>query len=206
MVYTVAVIGSGIGAASTCYFLKKKFSNNIDIQVFESSNQIGGRTNSLKIGNFTAEMGAGIAYTGNKYVSAWSKEFGFVNVETVPESFGLWNGNEMVFKGSKDLTITAVKLMLRYGTDLYHMRNFVRKAIAKFDSLYEAQEEGVAFQDSAALWKHVGLYEYTQHSFHDIMSDIIPPSSLLTKELMFAVNKVNYNQTNDISGLAGLGV
>jgi hypothetical protein len=51
----------------------------------------------------------------------------------------------------------------------------------------------------------VGLFEYTQQSFRAVMSAQLSPFSLLQQELMFAVNKVNYNQGNDINALAGLG-
>ncbi len=64
MVISVAIIGSGVAAASTCYYLKKQ-NPNIHIEVFESSSEIGGRTNSVNIGGFNAEVGAGIAFTVN---------------------------------------------------------------------------------------------------------------------------------------------
>jgi hypothetical protein len=42
------VIGSGIGAASTCYFLNKLFVRNVHIDVFESAKHVGGRSESIK--------------------------------------------------------------------------------------------------------------------------------------------------------------
>jgi protoporphyrinogen oxidase len=67
-VIRVAVVGSGIGAASTCYFLNKMFkdsqqSDQIHIEVFESASHVGGRSEAVKIGERNMEIGAGIAYT-----------------------------------------------------------------------------------------------------------------------------------------------
>lgn len=55
------------------------------------------------------------------------------------------------------------------------------------------------------LWRHLGLYTYTQQSFKEAMALKLSPSSKLLSELMFAVNKVNYNQGNNINALAGIG-
>jgi hypothetical protein len=56
------------------------------------------------------------------------------------------------------------------------------------------------------LWRRLELFDYTQRSFREAMTAELSPSSLLLKELMFAVNKVNYNQSNDINALAGIGM
>jgi hypothetical protein len=136
----------------------------------------------------------------------WVKEFNFPHQVTHSGTFGLWNGDSFVYKEVNKGYLSSLKLMLRYGYDLYAMRGVVQSAIKKFDVIYDAQEKGIAFEDSKSLWQYSGLYEYTQRTFKDVMSECIPTTSMLLKELLYACNKVNYNQDNDINGLAGLGI
>ena len=96
----VAVVGSGIAAASTCYFLKKELKENIHIDVYEQHGRLGGRTESIVVDGHNMELGAGIAYGGNKYMVNWTKEFGLVKKKPPKNEFGLWNGERYVFKES----------------------------------------------------------------------------------------------------------
>ena len=91
--FTVAVIGSGIGAASTCYFLNKLFDGNIKIDVFESAKHVGGRSECVDINGTKMELGAGIAYSGNKYISNWAEEFGLEKRKPAENIFGIWFDN-----------------------------------------------------------------------------------------------------------------
>jgi hypothetical protein len=59
--------------------------------------------------------------------------------------------------------------------------------------------------DTADLWKSVGLLEATQQHFDTTVAKVLSPNSLLQKELMFAVNRVNYNQNASMNYLAGMG-
>ena len=66
----IAVIGSGIGAASACYHIKKVFHDeNVNIDVFEAEGSIGGRTKATEIDGKSVELGASIAYTVRYYHS-----------------------------------------------------------------------------------------------------------------------------------------
>mmetsp|Transcript_1783 Transcript_1783/g.3361 ORF Transcript_1783/g.3361 Transcript_1783/m.3361 type:complete len:458 (+) Transcript_1783:267-1640(+) len=150
------------------------------------------------------ELGAGIAYSGNRYIKGWAKEFGLVEVKPPKNKFGLWNGDNFVFKESSISALTAVKIVDRYGSDLLSLRTAVYEATSKFDKIYGLQEDGVCFDTAGDLWRHLGLHTYTQQSFKEAMASKLSPSSKLLSELMFAVNKVNYNQSNDVNALAGI--
>lgn len=143
---TVAVIGSGIGAASTCYFLNKLYDGNVQIDVFESANHVGGRSESIKVNGISMELGAGIAYSGNKYISDWTNEFGLVKRKPVDNIFGIWDGEHFVFKKVESSTLTAAKMVARYGTDLYTLRTSVHKLLEKFNGIYPSQEAGKCFE------------------------------------------------------------
>ena len=114
--------------------------------VFESQNHIGGRTESTTINGSSMELGAGIAYSGNKYMSGWVDEFGLEKRKPPEDIFGLWNGKQFVFQKSKSSNVTAAKLFARYGSDLLVLRSAVYELLAKFDDIYPAQEIGRCFE------------------------------------------------------------
>jgi len=204
MPLSVAIVGSGIGAASTCYFLNKLFEGNIKIDVYESESSVGGRSMPMKVDGRNMEVGAGIAYSGNKYISDWAKQFNLERTKPSGNKFGLWNGSNFVFEECKMDNLTPVKIVTRYGRDLYTLRSTVYSTLEKFNKIYKVQDDGTSFESAADLWKHLGLFEYTQKSFKDEMCSRLSSNSKLLSELMFAVNKVNYNQSNNINALAGL--
>jgi hypothetical protein len=145
-VVTVAVIGSGIGAASTCYFLNKLFDGNAHIDVFESAKHVGGRSESINVNGTNMELGAGIAYSGNKYISDWTNEFGLVKRKPADNIFGIWDGQHFVFQKCDSSTLTVAKMVARYGSDLYTLRTSVYDLLNKFNAIYPAQESGKCFE------------------------------------------------------------
>ena len=203
--FSVAVIGSGIGSASFCYFLKNSLGENVDIDVFESESYVGGRCIPYRIGARKVEVGASIAFSGNRYLKRWTDEYNIKRCTPPSDLFGLWNGNKFVYIENPYSIIAVTQLFLRYGLDLVALRSVVFDASKKFDKIYEAQDKRIMFDHPKDLWKHLQLYEYTQQSFLHLIGKKLSTNSLLTSELLNSVNRVNYNQTNELNALAGLG-
>lgn len=98
----------------------------------------------------------------------------------------------------------------RYGlSDLLTFKQEVLRTTKQFEKIYSTQAAGISFETPEELWNHLGLKELTQKSFQEEMSSKLSKKSssgsLLIREMLFAVNKVNYNQSNDINALAGMG-
>jgi hypothetical protein len=92
--------------------------------------------------------------------------------------------------------------------DLTAFKALVMNTTRQFDQIYSLQSAGVAFESPEELWSRLGLEELTTRSFEEEMASRLSSSSSATaliQELLFAVNKVNYNQTNRINALAGMG-
>jgi hypothetical protein len=177
------------------------------------------------------EVGAGIAYSvrslflifffffdsiplsknqGNKYISEWAKEYHLKRKEISGNLFGLWNGDQFLFRESQGGgMLTALKMVDRYGYgDLTTFKNAVTDATRRFDQLYALQSAGVSFESPEELWSMVGLKDLTQISFSEEMTSRLsssPSGKALVQEMLYAVNRVNYNQSNSINALAGMG-
>ena len=138
-------------------------------------------------------------------MSSWTDEFKLTRKKSTESKFGLWNGSKFVFTESDYGVLTLFNMVYRYGFDLVSMRHAVLHAVKQFDKIYTAQDQGMVFDTPAALWSHIGLLQPAQQTFADYMKRVLKaPDSLLLHELLHSVNKVNYNQGNDINALAGL--
>lgn len=120
----------------------------------------------------------------------------------------MWGGEQFVFRESEGGGVfTALKLLDRYGSsDLKTFKNVVTDTTLKFDQIYALQNSGMFFETPAELWDKLGLKDLTQKTFEEEMSVRFSPNGIpLLQEMLFAVNKVNYNQSNSINALAGMG-
>uniref|UniRef100_A0A7S3K3V0 Prenylcysteine lyase domain-containing protein n=1 Tax=Aureoumbra lagunensis TaxID=44058 RepID=A0A7S3K3V0_9STRA len=201
---SVAIVGSGLGGASTAYWLQQEFKEAIDITVFERENRVGGRMEHMMIGNNTYELGAAIYVSGNKYVSEFVELMGLESAAPshVGNTFGLYDGNKILYKSGK------LGALLRYGPRaLNRLRSTVLDFFGKFEQIYTLQNAKQYFFTPQELWQALGLWNYTLQSFDSFLrhEKLVQNrgAERLIDELTFAMNRVNYNQGNEINALTG---
>ena len=117
-------------------------------------------------------------------------------------SLGLWGGRAFIINGN----FSSFKILRRYAVDYISLRGLVFDAISRFNKLYSAQDKGQCFNTPAELLHHCGLGDYVEERFDSLIKRSLRGNGLMLPELMFAANKVNYNQGNSINALAGLGM
>ena len=92
------------------------------------------------------------------------------------------------------------------------MKRMVREFFTKFNRIYELQAAAgpqqvpTTFNTPEALWGGLGLLEATRVTFDAHVRATLGEgrgATLLRTELMHAVNKVNYNQGNELNALTG---
>jgi hypothetical protein len=130
------------------------------------------------------------------------QEFGITKGYLPNNSLGLWGGNRFIISGK----FSSLQILRRYSLDYISLRGIVFDAISRFNKLYSAQECGYFFETPSELLHYCGLSDYVEERFDSLMKRSLRGNGLMLPELMFAVNKVNYNQGNNINALAGLGV
>lgn len=72
----IAVIGSGIGGSASAYFARKLFGSKANIDVYEASDQVGGRLGVVEVAGRFYESGGSIIHPKNLYMSTFVKELG----------------------------------------------------------------------------------------------------------------------------------
>ena len=82
--FKVAVLGAGVGGSTATYFLRKAFGSSVQIDVFEKTNKIGGRTRVIEMGRNTFEAGASIIHDSNRYLLDFCTEYGkYMGIDVV---------------------------------------------------------------------------------------------------------------------------
>ena len=76
----IAIVGAGIGGSSSSHFLRELFGPEATIDVFEASDRIGGRLNTMEIAGRRYESGGSIIHPANKYMGDFVKHLGKLNL------------------------------------------------------------------------------------------------------------------------------
>lgn len=72
----IAIIGAGIGGSSSSHFIRELFGPQATIDVFEASDRIGGRLNTVEVAGKRFESGGSIIHPDNKYMGDFVKQLG----------------------------------------------------------------------------------------------------------------------------------
>jgi protoporphyrinogen oxidase len=82
-----AIIGAGIGGASTAFFLREHFGTDAEISIFERS-QIGGRLATVKMAGTTYEVGGSVIHPANTLMKTLLDKMG--KVSSINDVIQLW--------------------------------------------------------------------------------------------------------------------
>jgi glycine/D-amino acid oxidase-like deaminating enzyme len=149
----VAIIGGGIAGASVAYRLHDKYQHllNLDIAVYETNFQAGGRMNSTWVDNgaesYTGfvETGAQVFSTDDLCIQDAVDGAGLRQQVKLPwwqsRSTGVWNGRELILRRHWDLKSRTWQDFLRdtwrYGSSPYRFRRLLEDKLPQFRELYK---------------------------------------------------------------------
>ena len=209
--HRIAIIGAGAGGSSTAYHLRKfvdssRYDLPIEIDLFESSPRIGGRTttvNALNDERVPVELGGSIFVEVNHILVNLTKEFG-LNVKTKvleagPESdydLGVWDGSQFVFKQSSGNSWwrgywDVAKLLWRYGISPIRTQRLMKDAVGRFLNFYESPTFPFATLQQAVTRN--GLLEFTSQPGDQLVSKA-GISDAFARDIIQASTRVNYAQ------------
>ncbi|KAF4702845.1 Prenylcysteine oxidase-like [Perkinsus olseni] len=202
---SVAIIGAGMAGASAAYFCSRLFDSetSVKIDVFESSDHVGGRARSVDCGGRKYEAGASIVHKENKYFVGFCERFGLERRKAAMASAGI------VFRGSTSLRsfrlrgnkiLDTLALIRRYGLfNLMKLKRAVAKCIEKFTTIYDRQRRGVSYNSPLEMLESLGtaadnLANMLNLSVDDYFIGECGINNRLVKELVNAGTRCNYRQ------------
>jgi len=196
----VAVIGGGIGGASTAFHLRQLLPN-ASIDVFEREARVGGRIDHVDVDG-AVETGASMWIRQNRLLHEFAVRAGLPVVRKAGSGLlGVWNGHDMVFRSSVFMPVTAIRALWRYGLASRDVQQLVDETVARFSRIYDIP----AWSSVADLFgDELALQNLTQVTLETFLA-ARGISQTYIDELASAAVRVNYGQSQArISAFAGL--
>ena len=97
--FRVAIIGSGVAGATTAISLANR--SEVELHLFEKSDQLGGRTEEATLeGGKVVELGGSIGIAANKHLVHFTDVLGLKRVAPSLDasSIGIWDGQRFRFR------------------------------------------------------------------------------------------------------------
>jgi prenylcysteine oxidase/farnesylcysteine lyase len=147
-----AIVGAGIGGASSAFYLDQLLQSNVQIDVFEAG-EIGGRLATTFINDEEYESGGSIIHPANQYmvnftqllsesflhhckrskdIMAYSMLVGLVPRDRPDGRLAIFNGEQMVFDGSNHTAVMIAQLLWHYGFDIFRIQSYVKGILSNF--------------------------------------------------------------------------
>lgn len=206
----VCIVGAGIAGASAAHFLS--LSQHVPrITVFEKSDKIGGRIQSLELQHpdlANVEAGASIISNANILMRHFAT---YLNLKEKPKSksnrtkFSLWNGTHVIMSTSDTSYISIVRLLVRYGMSPIRSKWITKRLLKLFDNIYPhniTNYDCTGYPTVQSLFAQTRLFNLTQIHLSDALANQL--STHFSKEIVSAITRVNYGQNfAEMNALAG---
>ena len=172
----IAVIGSGVGGASTAYFVRQRLPT-AHITVFEKAQRTGGRTHTIDFPSASGprlrvDAGATSISTLNRYFVAFVDQFGLQKAAAVPGAtqLGIWDGQRTFFRSGEQSWKLLWNALLRWGVTPALLIHRLHDGIAKWLGIYALQQQNRSFRSPEAMFKALQLWNLTQVPAHSCAS------------------------------------
>ncbi|RDB28429.1 Farnesylcysteine lyase [Hypsizygus marmoreus] len=205
----IAIIGAGAGGSSAAFWIskaKERFGVDVEVDVYEREDYIGGRSTVVyPYGNTSLpplELGGSIFVAANKNLWRASDEFNLTRREfDAGAQTGVWDGHKLVFSFG-DGWWDTIKVILRYGMlSPKNADSLVSGVIKNFLTLYSSATP--KWDNIADLAATLGWSDLVSNTTADFFTQR-GVSKKFTYEVIEAATRVNYGQNVDaIQALEG---
>ncbi|EDR15109.1 uncharacterized protein LACBIDRAFT_300931 [Laccaria bicolor S238N-H82] len=205
----IAIIGAGAGGSSAAFWIskaKERFGLEVEIDVYERADYIGGRSTVVYPYSNSSlpplELGASIFVSANKNLWRAAEEFNLTREDNVEDDFGIWDGDQLLLSFGGGWWDTA-KVLWRYGfLSPRRTSSLVRDMISRYLTLYTLKSP--RWNNMSDLAVHLGWEDLleTSTSSYLVKQGV---SESYVNELVEASTRVNYGQdVDDIHALGGV--
>ena len=206
----IGIIGSGIGGASTAYFLRQLYNTSatrqhIALTLLEAEPHVGGRVQSISVDGYHLEAGASIIHSSNAYLYNLSASLGLAHSQAKKDNsrMSIWDhsSQSFVFSTTQYSWLNALLMLWHYGWSIFSLFSRIEAVADKWRQLYDLQAANRSFASTGDFLAALDLYDRTQQSLRSYLKPTV--ASKLLVELVAAAERVNYNQPISLNALAG---
>jgi len=202
----VAVVGAGIGGAAICHFLDRDWPDEpMEVEIFERSAAVGGRVATVEVGGAEFEAGASIIHEKNTYMLGFAENFGLARDPTPDQTIGIFNGSTMLLETSSFAPLTLMRMVWRYGVDVFRFAFWVKGFLRRFSEIYGMQQRRKAFETPLDLVKALDQRFADMMRNETLESQMIKDGfgQLFIDELASGIVHVNYGQSKKVGAFVG---
>ncbi len=200
----IAIIGAGVGGSSLAYYLSKN-NNDFKITIFEKNKITGGRARDINFNGKIIETGASFFHSANKNINELVEITG-LRKEILPRStFGLWNGDKLLFQTVKSDILSNIKLFFRFGYGLLKLQKAISNVKSNIQNFYR---EDKTFKSIPEMIKLLGFEKLYSSSIQDALFEY-GISDKIIAEIAIPANRYIYHvcgkrQMNGFAGFVSL--
>nr|CAH8839054.1 unnamed protein product [Trichobilharzia regenti] len=209
--FRVAVVGGGVGGASSAYYLRQLFGNKVSITLFEQSGRIGGRMKTVPFCGDMWESGASVFHSSNHYMMSFAKKFKipFSRLgEADRRIFFYGEQYKSIFSNINDsfTFLTPFRLFWHYGVSILNGRLYTASKVELFTRIYSLQNNGNCYTTPALLLKALSedFVEMTKYTYADWLRKKLRVGEKYINEFAFGILSNNYCQSLDTHAFVGL--
>ncbi|MDG2448640.1 MAG: hypothetical protein P8M34_03350 [Saprospiraceae bacterium] len=123
----------------------------------------------------------------------------------------MWDGKKFRLNTRRNKTFSSLQMLWAYGNSIAELQKVVKKALPKWNSVYDLLQGGYGFDSPSQLFKTIGLYDMTQKTSYNYFKEQ-GIGEKIVYEFVDCISRVNYHQDGninaftDIVSLAGAGL
>nr|ACO14765.1 Prenylcysteine oxidase precursor [Caligus clemensi] len=214
----VAIIGSGIGGASTAFFLRQNFAQRpLSIDVYDPGS-IGGRMATVEMAGREYEVGGSVIHSRNLLMKQFLEIVGLKPNSDLNERIAIIGKKDEVLFNELPW-IGSLQMLYRYGPmTLMKLHYFIESMLKEFHKIYDFLDNGQSFNSprdfilaisprpkrKKLLKGSDSFVNLTKISIGDLLHQMDFPSNLIN-ELVSVAMRCNYGQSvKDVHAFVGM--
>lgn len=144
---------------------------------FEQNSMLGGRAHSIEIEGHTVELGASIVYQGNHYIAQLVDAVNLPRIQPGSSEdgglLGIFDGQIIKFQTYNWKILNLLSMIWHYGFTFWTYSSHTKTMLGNYEAIYRLQDAGEGYERPEDLLKAVDLYELTQQSMLEWISNTI---------------------------------
>jgi prenylcysteine oxidase/farnesylcysteine lyase len=200
----IAIIGAGIGGSSAAHYLLRN--KDIKVDIYEKSDRVGGRIQSVNIKGHTINVGASFFIKDNKLIYDLVKE---LNIEInstqalkAQQTTAILRGYYPFFYVSNYSIINMVKFIWRYGLAPLYTKKLISDNVKEFVKVYAMLDNHTTFDNVADYLKTMKMTDLVLCTIEEyLVKNGIDQKYI--DEVVNAFAAGIYNQDKTIGAFAG---
>jgi len=169
----IGIVGAGITGATTSKYLSEELPD-ADIEVFERNDEVGGRLQTLSVGERTLEAGGKFLHADDELCTTFMDELGLDRADPADvdgsdppamgqeKTVGIWDGDTFLVNLEGSMLGSVGHILGSYPISMYRLISKTSTLEDRLETLTERLDSGASFQTTTEMTAAAGIKDWTQ--------------------------------------------